>query len=45
MSNKGVILEPRNLWIEEWHVGHQLEWKEKYGLRVRRDALVTKGDI
>jgi hypothetical protein len=29
MSNKGIVLEPRSLWIEEWPIRHQLEQKKK----------------
>jgi hypothetical protein len=38
-SNKGTILEPRSLWIEEWPIGHwvsliEVGTRKKCGLRL-----------
>lgn len=45
-SNKGTILEPRSLWIEEWPIGHWVSLIE-VGTRkkVRTKALYIRKNL
>jgi hypothetical protein len=41
--NKGIVLEPRSLWIKEWPIGHRVSLvrvgtKKKCGLGVYIDT-------